>query len=297
MLVCSKRVFLNVLTQFMDAETLINANYYIADQTTRNGIAKFSDSITINDDGSYTLKNDAVTGIASLNPFHIIYGPDTLSPITLMSDMMSDVTGNSTFDMFKNKLMQNESLVNVYNFLYSDKAKGNGLKILIFVNDCCVPFIHIVCEYLAGMFGDDLTFVDKMFRVDIPGNVNYVGNGENAKQVITYLNDYRMVKDIHDLGTNYQYGYQNEENLRVYFDSFTVPQLFHIYEKLFPYEPLAPDTYTKERMVYILTGKIKQQFPPKFDFSENSNLMIPSFEDMVSFYENISEDELMTLHE
>ena len=186
MIVCSKRAFLNILTQLLDANTLLNANYYIADQTTRNGIAQFNDGINISDTGEYYIET-AVSAGPTLNPYHVVYGDDTLSPITLMSKIMIDKSNMSVEEMFKRQLMTNTSIVNIYNFLYAAKAKGNGLRMLIYVNDSCVKYIHIVCEYIAYMFGEDVTFIDRQYRNDIPGQVQYAGNKENAANIINEI--------------------------------------------------------------------------------------------------------------
>ena len=295
MIVCSKRVFLNVLTQFMDANTLVNANYYIADQTTRNGIAQMSDNISINGDGEYTIKTDSsVVGQLKLTPYHIFYGTDAMSPIALMSKLMLDQSGASVEQLFREQLVSNENVRDIYNFLYANKAKGNGLRILIFVNDTCVPYIHIVCEYIAHMFGEDVTFIDKQYRPDIRGQIQYTGDKANAVRVINEIRDYIMLKDIIDLANNYQYGYQSDSNLTVYFDTFNIQQLFYVYEKLFPTEPLKPGNYTKDHIIHIIVEKLKFNFPKQVDYG---NLMIPSFADMSELYNGISDEELMEIHE
>lgn len=294
MIVCSKRAFLNILTQLFDANTLLNANYYIADQTTRNGIAQLSDSIEINDEGEYYINQNVEFTAPMLNPYHIHYGDGTLSPITLMSQTMIDQSNLSVDEMFKRQLMQNTSLSNVYKYLYGKKPEGNGLRILMFVNDACVPYMYIVCEYISQLFGEDITFVDRQYRNDINGQFQYKGDRNRATQVINELRDYNLLKEITDLASNFQYGYSDTNNLENYFNVFPVPRLFYIYEHLFPNEPLPVGNYTKERIVYIITHKLMNAFPKRCVMD---NLMIPSFADMSSLYNGISDDELMCIHE
>lgn len=293
MIVCSKRVFLNILTQLMDVNTLINANYYIADQTTRNGIAQFSDNISINGDGEYFIKHETTTG-ATLNPYHIHYGDDTLSPLSLMSQLMFEQTGKSVDQLFKEKLLCNDSLANTYNFLYADKSKGNGLRIMIFVNESCVPYIHIVCEYVSELFGEDITFVDKQYRGNIPGQFQYTGNKYKASQILQEIMDYKMLRDVQDISNNYQYGFGGITNLEVFFAGMSVPKLFYMYERIFPNEPLPVGNYTKEHMIHIITRKLMHAYP---QMAGVENLMIPSFADMSSLYNEISDEELMEVHE
>lgn len=294
MIVCSKRAFLNILTQLMDVNTLLNANYYIADQTTRNGLAQLADQISINSDGEYIIDSHVETTGMTLNPYHVLYGDDTLSPSTLMAKVMVERRNMSVEDMFKEQLMQKDNMLNVYRFLFKDTPKGNGLRILIYVNDSSMSLVHIVCEYIAYLFGENVTFIDKQYRNDIPGQVQYIGNKQKAMEVVQELRDYNMMKDILDLASNYQYGYQGSNNIEVYFNSYTVPQLFYIYEHLFPNEPLPIGNYTKEHIVHIIMRKIIHLFPQK---STVENLMIPSFVDMSALYNGISDDELMAIHE
>ena len=292
MIVCSKRAFLNILTQLMDVNTLLNANYYIADQTTRNGLAQLSDNITMNEDGCYTI-NSVVTSSPTLNPYHILYNGDTLSPVAIMSQLLLDNTGKSVESMFKQQLMNNDSLTHVYDFLYKDKPKGNGLRILMFVNDSTVPYIHIVCEYIAEFFGEDITFIDKQYRNDIIGQVQYQGNKQKALQVFQEIRDYQLMKSIIDIASNYQYGFNDDTNIETFFSSMDVPQMFYTYEKLFPNEPLPVGNYTKDHIQHIIISKLKHAFPQQ---SGLSNLMIPSFMDMASLYNGISDEELMSTH-
>ena len=293
MIVCSKRVFLNVLTQLMDANSLINANYYIADQPTRNGIAMFNDGVSIDGEGTYHIDN-SVTSVPTLNPYHVHYGDDTMSPLKLMSQLMYDVSGKSIEQMYREQLMNNDSLMRMYKFLYGNRSKGNGLRILIFVNDNSVSMIHVACEIISDLFGEDIVFLDKQYRNDIKGQIQYKGNQAKAMQVIQELNNYKMIADIKDITSNYQYGFGGMNNMEVYFNTFDVPQLFYIYEKLFPNEPLQPGNYTKDHIVHIITRKIAHACPQQV---EMGNLMIPSFADMADLYNNISDDELMTIHE
>ena len=290
MIVCSKRVYLNILTQLLDVNTLLNANYYIADQTTRNGLAQLSDNITMNEDGCYTI-NPVVINVPAMHPYHILYNGDVLSPIALMSQLMLDNTGQSVESMFKQQLMNNDSLTHVYDFMYKDKPKGNGLRILLFVNDSSTPYIHIVCEYLSEFFGEDITFIDKQYRNDIIGQVQYQGNKQRAMQVFREIRDYQLLKSIVDLASNYQYGFNDNTNLDTFFETMEVPQLFYTYERLFPNEPLPVGNYTKDHMMHIITSKLQHIFPQQNGLS---NLMIPSFADMASLYNGISDEEIMS---
>jgi hypothetical protein len=54
MIFCSRRVFLNVLTQLLDIDTLLNANYFLCDQVKPTGYASISDEPKIGMNGEVT---------------------------------------------------------------------------------------------------------------------------------------------------------------------------------------------------------------------------------------------------
>jgi hypothetical protein len=207
---------------------------------------------------------------------------------------MFEQTGKSVDQLFKEKLLCNDSLANTYNFLYANKDKGNGLRIMIFVNESCVPYIHIVCEYVSELFGEDITFVDKQYRGNIPGQFQYTGNKYKASQILKEIMDYKMLRDVQDISNNYQYGFGGSTNLEVFFSGMSVPKLFYMYERIFPNEPLPVGNYTKEHMIHIITRKLMHAYPQMVGVE---NLMIPSFADMSSLYNEISDEELMEVHE
>lgn len=293
MIVCSKRAFLNILTQIMDAKTLLNANYYIADQTSRNGIATIGSTFDINDDGGYVLRNDVQPVVPSLNPYHVSYGTGDLSPSQIMSHVLAGVSNQPPEVMFKRKLLEREVMISTYKFLFGSTPKGNGLQIMIFVNDSSIPLVYIVCEYLANLFGQDITFIDKQYRNDIRGNVEYKGDKATFVDVEKNIRDWMLINDIYDVSSNFQYGYGGAENIKVFLRTFEVPDLFYIHDRIFPDDRLEPGNYDKERMVYIIANKLMQAFPK----AAESNLMINSLEDMIGLYDGISDDELMSVRE
>ena len=184
MIVCTKRAFLNVLTQLMDANTLINANYFIADQCSSQGLATIGDSIDINDDGGYVIKAAVNSVHRSLHPYHIHYAPSqVLSPAGLSARVMADLTNASVEEMFKNSLLGVDGMIDTYNFLRMHKIRGNGLKIMIYTSDMSAEYLHIVCEYLSSLFGEDIIFLDKKYRNDIKGQVEYKGDRIKCKEV------------------------------------------------------------------------------------------------------------------
>ena len=292
MIVCSKRAFLNILTQLMDANMLLNANYYIADQVSRNGLATIGSTFDINDDGGYVINNSVKPVAPSLNPYHVNYGTGDLSPEQILSHTLAGVTKQPPSVMFKNKLLTKDCMISTYRFL-AQSPKGNGLQIMIFVNDASIPYVYIVCEYLSQLFGFDITFVDKQYRNDIPGYVEYKGNRDKAREVERNIREWMLLNDIMDVSSNYQYGYGGAENIKTFLRTFDVPELFHIHDLIFINDRLEPGNYDKERIVHIIASKLMSAFPKMAD----SNLMINSLSDMIASYNEVSDDELMSIHE
>lgn len=291
MIVCSKRAFLNVLTQLLSKDELLSANYYIADQANRNGIVRTDDMLTLNDDGEYVLQTAVKSQAPTLNPYNIIYGDNIISPASCISLVLSDMANGTPFDCYKSHLLANDTMISMYRLLHKTKVRGNGLKIMIFAVDNHAEMMHIMCEYLSEMFGEDITFLDKYYRNDIPGKTTYIGNKQHADIVLRYIEEMILISDIHDMAISYQGGYGGDANLDAYLNAFEIPQLFHIYETIWGNNPLPPGDYTKERIIHIIKSRIKSEFPKKFMFP---NLMIPSLDEMVEMYNNVSDEETMS---
>lgn len=294
MIVVSKRVFLNVLTQLMDAQALVDANYYIADQRSRDGTVVVEDEYRQTADGSYVLQPRTKTVSGTLSRFHVKYGSGVLSPASLSSQILVDAAGKSTDRLFQELLLQSDSFIDVYRFLYDSKPKGNGLRILIFTRDDSAPYMHIVCAYISRFFGEDITFIDRAYRNDIPGDVNYRGDVMNARETIQMIRRKMTMNDLSNLITSYQFGSQSRSNLEVYFDTFSIPDLFKLYEMLFPNQPLEAGNYTKEQIMYILVSKIIAEAPKMVSDSMSIQDMFSSIPEL---YSEVSDDELMQMHE
>lgn len=296
MIVVSKRAFLNILTQLMDAPTLLNATYFIADQLSRDGTVIPQDQYQKTGNGSYTVKHGFTTSQPTLSRFRVFYGSGTLSPSQINSQILTDAIGNPPDVTFRNVLLQSQSFLDTYNFLYRDKKNiGNGVRIMIYTRDDSIPFVHIVCEYISKFFGEDIMFIDRMYRNDIQGQIEYKGDIETAKRTFHDVRRYQTITDIQNLVTGYQYGVQGRSNLENFFETFDIQDLFRMYEMLFPYDPLPAGDYTKERVVYIIVSKIVARTPRMVT---ESMMMESGIDDsFVQLYDGISDDELLSIHE
>ena len=297
MIVVSKRAFLNILTQLMDAQSLVDANYYIADQLSRDGNVIADETYMRNPDGQLTIQPTVRQYTSSsVSPYHLTYGTDSLSPASLNSQIVQDTYGQPPHVVFAKYLRTPQVMIDTYNTLYAKKPVGNGLRILIFERDDSVPFIHVVCEYLSELFGEDITFIDRIYRNDIPGFQQYTGNKMNAVKTFQQIRENQLLLDIQNLVTTFQYGSASRANLEVYFDAFELPALFHIYEILFPNDPLPPGQYTKDQMVYTITSRIVAQVPRTALSNMMVNMGVDDVDDIGALFDSISDEELMTQH-
>ena len=291
MFVVTKRVFLNVLTQLMSAQDLIDANYYIADQESKDGNSGYTtrEEYYYNEHGELCTKPYVVrSGNSNLTPYHVTYGTGILDPTKRNSQILTEAEGVTPFESYSRFIQQNECLLDTYSFLYEKKPVGNGLRFLIFTKDTALPFIHIACEYISKYFGEDLVFVDREYRTDIPGLPNYVGDREFASRVFPKIREYKTIRDIETLVSDYQFNMRDRANIETYFSVMTTEQLFHIHEILFPHDPLQPGNYTQDQMAYIVTEKLLARAPR----------MVPdalSIEDLSGLYGGVSDEELMSL--
>lgn len=270
MILCSKLVFLNVVTQLMKAEDLLNANYFIVDRTLSTGkyadIA--SDAPHLNQFGELVYGDDELPPLdfsspnndrCALNPYHIKYSHvfDTAQYYSIKTNV-----AESDFKTPEQQLVEHlqltETQKGVYQTLFQSQLQGNGVQILIMVDDYgCQMFGGIIASFLSEMFGADVTFVDAMYRKNTHGQVNYVGNKEYAKTFIPQLRDHIMLQAIQQAVDTAAFG-SCMNNLEQLFnnDALTIQDLFHAYELLFPNDPLRPGEYTMDHIKRIIIGRI-----------------------------------------
>lgn len=283
MIVCSRRVFLNVLTQLMDLDTLLNANYYLGDQIKPNGgHAGFIDEPRLNQNGelefgtsldfsmvkpaihSYFIKYDNVLDMASYF---------SIAAASLKNDY------STPEEKFVSYLQSTDTQYRIYQFLFQDTLMGNGLQILILRNDAGVErFGHIICSYLAQMFGADITFVDPKYRPKTHGQLQYTGDKVFADQHIRKLRDIMLLEHIQGMVNMAKYG-DGLNNLTQFLNNPNIgfDEIVHIYNLLFPGDPLKPGNYTIAHIKQIIIGRIMDATGKRQEESELRNLGVGSF--------------------
>lgn len=263
MIVTSKRCFLNVLTQVCDANTLLNAAYYIADIQTPDGTVQLSDRVGYNQDGQLEINS----GFTEANPpsaitrYNIAYGSE-LNPVPYIAEVLNGTDAiDDPRERFRHHLNTIDTLIATYTLLFKNEPKGNGLQIVIFSDDMIVrEYVGMICEYLAYNFGCDISFIDPMYRPNVMGKPNYTGNKAFAIQNIKDIRDAQLIINFNAAITN-SCGGANANNLQMYLSPFNVQQLIYLYNLLWPEEPLPPDNYNSEHMRNIIVGKVSSAIP------------------------------------
>jgi len=273
-----------VLTQTCDLETLLNANYYIGDIRGPEGLVNLNDdSLSYADDGSIRVVRSEMS--RAIGRYHIKYDKNvTLDPTCFISTVLASTHQESRDprELFIDFLKTQDSLINVYEFLFQNEIKGNGLQILIFNDENTIKnFCDIICDYLSSVFGCDILFIDPNYRPNVKGMPQYKGcDKETARRNIMQIRDMKLLRDFKLYAS---YNAENTlSNLSVFLSSFDCPSLIHLYNLLFPNEPLPPDNYTRGQLQEIVIGKTTKNLPrPAL-----SNILFADSKDFFDYTEN-----------
>lgn len=264
MIVTSMRCYLNVLTQYMTPETLLNANYYMADIRSPDGTAMLNDCMRYNADGQLVNDTSVMHIIPpSLNQYNIKYGNAELDPTPFMAQVLVSIGESYTdpTDMFLRHLNNTDTMIAAYDFLFGNELRGNKLQIMIFKDDEIVKdYVHIVCGYLSQNFGFDILFIDPMLRPDVKGVVEYHGDKNAAMGIINDIRDAKLLIAFNQ-AISQSGSHECISNLTVYLNHFNAYQIIHLYELLFPDDPLPPDNYTTDHIKQIIIGRVSERIP------------------------------------
>jgi hypothetical protein len=256
MIIVSKRCYLNILTQLLDRDTLINANYYILDQTRPDRAATLHDRLDIAPDGTLMMQ-ESTTSASSMGKYNVKYGAGELDPTSFMTSLTQGIHNqdNTPYEMFLNQIMKPSIMLAVYQFIFKDKVRGNGLQIGIICDDrICQYFGHIICLYLSKNYGCDINFIDPKYRKNTIGREFYPGDKIIAQKTILDLRDLESINYFKAALTQTTYD-ESVNNLRVWLSYMGFQQLIHLYNLLFPNDPLPPDNYTVGDLIEIIVGR------------------------------------------
>lgn len=299
MMLTSKRCFINCVAQFMDRQTIANANYYIIDVSNNSRRVEFEKEIVFDEEtGAEIIREKPVQSSLrnDMSAYHVVYSDGILDPrqnvlsstsgTQIGSDYSSGngVSTEAALDAYQKYLMQPSTIGNVYDWLYSDynKPRGNGLQILIINDEDNVKvFGHTIAVFLSQVLGEDVQFIDPQIRPElVKGYANYTGNKANAERILRDQRDYSMLDQF--IGYISMMGYsETKANMQTFLNKLEPVGLMHLYEMLFPNDPLPPGNYTTEEVKVKLIGKAMEVVP-------NYTTSVPSLRTSNSYLDSIT---------
>ena len=294
MILCSKRVFLNVLTQLMDLETLLNANYYILDSKPAvgtSGVPWEEQSFPkLNEHGELCYDSSPSLDFSkpsSMTKYFIKY-ENVLNPAPFLTILQAGVQNDYTSPMerFTSYLRETDTQISVYQFLFMSKLQGNGLQILIMTDDQSTEdYGSTIASYLSEVFGADITFVDPQYRPNTQGQVEYKGNKVFAQKHIAELRDVMLLTNFQNAVTQSAFG-GGENNIMQFLNPMDFEQLMYLYQKLFPNAPLKPGRYTTDHIKRIIIGRVMQSLGIQSGESLMDKMDIPwaVFDELAGMY-------------
>lgn len=286
MIICSKRVFLNVLTQIWNKDTLLNANYFILDPGSdfknNNNNKPAQDKWVYEGNKLTQLKQRSVRAYSQ---YFIKYlDTDCLDPTAFMTTILTqthDSSEKTSYAAVQQYLNQDSVKSKVMDALFKDELKGNEIQVCIYNDeDIVIEFGNLICSYLAYNFGADVIFLDPMCRNNVHGQGYYPGNKQVGMQTVQHLRDYNLLDNFSTNLTTSNL-IHNTSNLGVWLGKKDFETLYRLYHLLFPNEPLPPGQYTKEMLEKIIEGKVSESMPVVNPDSQTGKL-IYSTQDLFS---------------
>lgn len=287
MILCSKRVFLNVLTQLWTRDLLLNANYFILDQP-----GKTAERVSFNDENNVQISSGALTATSKYNIKH----STVLNPQVYKTSLISNTQKNfrtdeeRVYDTVISNLNRDSTKSEVYRELFTNPLKGNNIQVCIYLNDDnVIEFGNIICQYLSYNFGCDIIFLDAMCRRTVYGQGYYPGNKFNGKRLSEYLPDYNLIADFSkNISSTKVF---SASNLTVWLNYRDWNTLMRLYNLLFPNEPLPPGEYTEEMLRDIIRVKATEGAADYDKNSDIGNILFSTTDVFADILQEYDEDE------
>lgn len=261
--VMSKRVYLNVVCQSMTKDVLLNANYYIADRTTPDRVreAVHGTFKCINGQWYNTDDLEESQHIKKATVFNIRYGTGCLNPGPYVTSFL--VHDNETEQDFLKRMKETLTTFNnmrqIMEEIYLPARRGNGILFMIFMNDDnIINFGDMICQHLVDYFGEPITFLDPKYRPNIRGKEHYECNNiEFVQRVTKDLRDSIQVADFLAAVSQTQDFSDPSTNVTEFLAGVdSVKDLIHLYELLWPDDPLPRGKYSRASVIEIINAKI-----------------------------------------
>ena len=266
MILCSLRVYLNVLTQIWTRDQLLNANYYILDDTKPGANLSYDEynrPSTAPPQQAYTRFN--ITRLKG----------DLLNPLPVLCSVMQDITNsNSNKEIIIKELNKNETKSEIYHKMFEKELKGNKMQIAIYRHDETIyTFGDLYCEYLSQTFGCDIIFLDALCRRNINAKPYYQGNKANGAALVNMIQDFDLIEGFKTNYTMSGFRVGLTSNLSTWLRHKPGDVLIHLYDLLCPNDPLPPGDYTEDMLRDIIIGKSTEGVPDFGDYDSCKDAM------------------------
>ena len=274
----SKRTFLNVMCPLMEKNVLLNANYYIADcrSPSKVNTDDLKDVYYDEIEGKWKEK-ESTNGMKSASMYNVKYGTGCLNPEPYVTSFLTDGIDDPVL-IEKRIVERMRSYINmrsIYEEIYLSPKRGNGILFIIYYSEeGIVNQGHIVAKFLADNFGEDVTFVDPVYRPYVVGQSVYKANPEWFKIVERDLRDTSMLMAFK---ATYKNAMNNGDvvecisNLTNHMATFKFADAIHLYELLWPGDPLPPGNYTTEQIKELIIQRSIDNNRLAHDTSNKSN--------------------------
>lgn len=250
----SKRVFLNVMCPKMDKNVLLNANYYIADCRSPNRVNSDDLKDVYYDEIEGKWKEKEKTETKTASRFNIKYGSNCLNVEPYVTSFLTDGIDDPVLieKRILERLLSYVNMRNIYDEIYLSPKRGNGILFIIYYSEeSIVNQGRIVAKFLADNFGEDVTFVDPLYRPYVSGQTLYKADLERFKIVERDLRDTSMLMSFRATYKNAMNTGDVLEcvsNLSNHMATFKFADAIHLYELLWPNDPLPKGNYTTEQI-------------------------------------------------
>lgn len=258
MIVTSMRCYLNILTQLMTKENLLNAQYYICDKT---GVTVYNQDYNYSmEDGMYmTTLNNPIDRASE----YLVEYASSASNLSIEKWMTSLDIDIDKISKSKDPLARYYTYINTKELMLSlyqkaiSKIRKDKLFIFIFMDEMTVRYCgDMVCELLSQKFGQDVTFIDPQYRPYVRGRLSYVGNKQQSEKIIEELKHTAQIAGYMAAVSNAVYDNESTSNIVQFLTAFeSVEELINFHNLLWPHDDLPKGTYTRADVEEIIIQK------------------------------------------
>lgn len=286
MIVTSMRCYLNILTQLMTKDELLNAQYYIADKTTgtRYQMREYWNPDT---EQYETIEGDNTVDTASEYLVRYTSSSANCNMAAMLTgfkqlDIDKIAVSNHPRDRINAYIHRELFMMALYNELIANIRKDK-LMIVIFTDDDTVRYgADLFCEMVSKDFGQDITFIDPQYRPYVHGRVSYIGDKARGEMVISKIRDKALIAGFMSALAHNNYE-SSTNNIKTYFKNFdTTLELIQFHDLLWPDDKIKPGTYTFEDISDIIIGKAMEEEDSHLQRMPNIQIINSNYQSMMT---------------